>query len=44
MTLVENIDLNTLKKMGLNSYKVLLNNFQSKYSLRLIEKKLNNTS
>ncbi len=41
-TLIEKLNTDKLKMMGLNAYRVLLKNFQSKHSMKLIENKLNN--
>lgn len=38
--LIQKLNIDKLKRMGSNAYKVLLENFQSKYSMRLIENKL----
>ena len=40
--LIEKLNVDKLKMMGLNAYRVLLKNFQSKNSMILIENKLNN--
>ncbi len=40
-SLIDKIDFNQIKIMGENSHKILIDNFQSKHSFSLIEKKIN---
>ena len=39
-SLIECMDFNELKSMGINSHKILIDKFQSKYSYNIIKDKL----